>query len=83
MNEIKTVRNHAKKSRWLLIKTYKVCLGISQVQSTLYDKSETHLFIIYKHTCHLYIDRYFDSQGNHVNHGYHSHFTDKEISTNR
>lgn len=44
MNEIKTVRNHAKKSRWLLIKTYKVCLGISQVQSTLYDKSETHLF---------------------------------------
>ena len=44
MNEIKTVRNHAKKSRWLLIKTYKVYLGISQVKSTLHDKSETHLF---------------------------------------
>ena len=44
MNEIKTVRNHAKKSRWLLRKIYKVCLGISQVKPTLYDKSETHLF---------------------------------------
>ena len=39
----------------------------------------THLFIICKHTCHLYIDRYFDSQSNHVNHGYHSHFADKEM----
>lgn len=44
MNEIKTVRNHAKKSRWLLRKIYKLCLGISQVKPTLYDKSETHLF---------------------------------------